>query len=205
MPLRRRGVDRRLVDGGTLFAAAGKYAVAGEWQINLPARQPDRAKRIAVVELRYGSVEIRRPRDEQDRTLAKTVRLWLLDVREVSPPADIEPLHWRLVTTHEITDTAKAWQVVGWYQDRWVIEQMFRVMKSQGLQLEDSQIATADRLVKLAAAATKHAPAKAGGSMHRHAVGAGARRQGPVAGVQRVQRAGDRNARSALPNARGQH
>ena len=155
--LTRAMVDRRLVDGGTLFAAAGTYAVAGKRQINLPARQPDRAKRIAVVELRYGSVEICRPRDEQDRTLAKTVRLWLLDVREVDPPADAEPLHWRLVTTHEITDAAKAWQVVGWYQARWVIEQLFRVMKSQGLQLEDSQIATGDRLTKLAAAATKAA------------------------------------------------
>jgi hypothetical protein len=150
-------VDRRLVDDGTLFATAEKYAVAGKRQINLPARQPDRAKRIAVVELRYGSVEICRPRDEQVRTLAKTARLWLVDVREVNPPADIEPLHRRLVTTHEITDTAKAWQVVGWYQARWIIEQLFRVMKSQGLRLEDSQFATGDCLTKLAAAATKAA------------------------------------------------
>jgi hypothetical protein len=47
--------------------------------------------------------------------------------------------------------------MVGWYQARWVIEQLFRVMKSQGLQLEDSQIATGDRLTKLAAAAAKAA------------------------------------------------
>ncbi len=146
-------VDRRLVGGGTLFAALSEVAIAGRRQIHRPARQPDRAKRTAVVELRYGSVEIFRPRDEQDRTLAKTVRLWLVDVREVNPPADVEPLHWRLVTTHEITDTAKAWQVVGWYQARWVIEQLFRVMKSQGLQLEDSQLCSAERLVKLAAPA----------------------------------------------------
>jgi hypothetical protein len=39
----------------------------------------------------------------------------------------------------------------------WDIEQSFRVMKSQGLQLEDSQMASAARLVKLAAAATKAA------------------------------------------------
>jgi hypothetical protein len=42
-------------------------------------------------------------------------------------------------------------------QLRWVIEQLFRVIKSQGLQLEDSQVASAERLVKLAAAATKAA------------------------------------------------
>jgi hypothetical protein len=155
--LTRAMVDRRLVGGSTLFAAAGEIAIAGRRQIHLPARQPDRAKRTAVVELRYGAVEICRPRDEQDRSLAATVRLWLADVREVDPPEAVEPLHWRLVTTHEITDTAKAWQVVGWYQARWTIEQLFRVMKSQGLQLEDSQLATGERLVKLAAAATKAA------------------------------------------------
>ena len=155
--LTRAMVDRRLVGGGTLFAAAAGFAVAGRRQIELPARQPDRAKRTAIVALRFGEVEIYRPRDEQDRTLAATVRLRLVDVCEVDPPEGAEPLHWRLVSTHKITDAAHAWQVVGWYQARWIIEQLFRVMKSQGLQLEDSQLATGERLVKLAAAATKAA------------------------------------------------
>jgi hypothetical protein len=61
------------------------------------------------------------------------------------------------LTTHEVADAEKAWQIVGWYQARWIIEQLFRVTKSQGLQLEDSQLASADRLVKLAAAAIKAA------------------------------------------------
>jgi hypothetical protein len=159
--LTRAMVDRRLVDGGTLFDAAAGFAVAGRRQIELPARQPDRARRTAVVELRFGEVEIRRPRDELDHTLAATVRLRLVDVREVDPPEGVEPLHWRLVTTHEIADTTKAWQVVAWYQARWIIEQLFRVMKSQGLQLEDSQLASGERLVKLAAAATNACPREA--------------------------------------------
>ena len=61
--LTRAMVDRRLVGGGTLFAAMSEVAVAGSRRIDLPARQPDRAKRTAVVELRYGSVEVCRPRD----------------------------------------------------------------------------------------------------------------------------------------------
>jgi len=149
--------DRQLVGGGTLFAAAAAFPVAGRRRIELPARDPGRPKRTAVVELRYGEVEICRPRDESDRGLPPTVRLRLIDVREVNPPEGAEPLHWRLLTTHEITDAAGAWQIVGWYQLRWVIEQLFRVMKSQGLQLEDSQLTTAERLVKLAAVATKAA------------------------------------------------
>ena len=149
--------DRVLADGGMLFAVAATLPVAGQRTIEVPARQPGRARRSAVVELRYGEVEIRRPQQEQDRSLPDTVRLRLVEVHEINPPSGVEPLHWRLLTTHAILDVAAAWQIVGWYQLRWVIEQLFRVMKTQGLQLEDSQIATAERLVKLAATATKAA------------------------------------------------
>ena len=159
--LTRAMVDRRLAGietgSATLFTATAAFPVAGTRKIDLPARQPDRAKRTAAVELRFGEVEIRRPRDERDRTLAATVRLRLVEVRESEPPEGVQPLHWRLLTTHEVADAAAAWQIVAWYQARWTIEQLFRVMKSQGLQLEDSQLASADRLVKLAAAATKAA------------------------------------------------
>jgi hypothetical protein len=161
-------VDRRLVDPSrgtdpeaagprTLFRAAEGFPVAATRNIELPARQPDRAKRTAVVQMRFGEVEVRRPRDERDRTLAKTVRLRLVEAREVEPPEGVEPLHWRLLTTHDVADADKAWQIVAWYQARWTIEQLFRVMKSQGLQLEDSQLESAERLVKLAAVATKAA------------------------------------------------
>jgi len=148
--------DRRLTGGGMLFAAAAAFPVAGKRAITLPARDPGKPKRTAVVELRYGEVEICRPQHE-DRSLPKTVRLRVVEVREIDPPAGVEPLHWRLLTTHEIADTPAAWQIIGWYQLRWVIEQMHRVMKSQGLQLEDSQLTTAERLEKLAAVAVKAA------------------------------------------------
>ena len=149
--------DRLLADGGTLFAAAATFPMAGRRTVELPARDPGRPKRTAVVELRYGEVEICRPAQEHDHSLPPTVRLRLVEAREVDPPEGVEPLHWRLLTTHEIADAAAAWQIVGWYQLRWIIEQLFRVMKSQGLQLEDSQLASAERLVKLAAVATKAA------------------------------------------------
>jgi hypothetical protein len=155
--LTRAMSDRRLADGGTLSSAAARWPVAGRRTIEVPGREPGRAKRSAVVELRFGAVEICRPRDELDRRLPNTVRLRLIEVQEVDPPAGVEPLHWRLLTTHESTDAAAAWRIAGWYERRWVIEQLFRVMKSQGLQLEDSQVASAERLVKLAAVATKAA------------------------------------------------
>ncbi len=42
-------------------------------------------------------------------------------------------------------------EVVRLYRQRWRIEEVFRVLKSDGLKLEDSQVEAADRLFKLAA------------------------------------------------------
>jgi hypothetical protein len=155
--LTRAMKDRALVGGGTLFAAVAAAPVAGKRAIELPARDPGCPKRTALVALRYRETQILRPQQERDLSLPPSVRLWAVEVREPDPPAGVEALHWRLLTTHPIADPAAAWEIVRWYQLRWVIEQMFRVLKSQGLQLEDSQVTTAERLVKLAAVAVKAA------------------------------------------------
>ena len=155
--LSRSMQDRRLAGGGLLFAALADLPLAGRRRIDLVAREPGRAARTAGVELRFGTVEIVRPASEWDRSLARTVRLSAIELRETDAPPGAEPLLWRLLSTHALANADAAWQVVGWYRARWTIEQLFRVLKTQGLQLEDSQIASAERLVKLAAVATRAA------------------------------------------------
>ena len=86
------------------------------------------------------------------------MRLRVVEVSEPHPPAGQEPLRWCLLTTHQVQSLDEAWQIVGWYKQRWTIEQLFRTLKKQGLRLEDSQLETADRLLKLTAIAT-HAAA----------------------------------------------
>jgi Transposase DDE domain len=149
-------MDDPAADGGTLFTAAAMFPLAGPRKIELPAR-PGHAKRAAELGIRFGTVEICRPVNEKDRTLVASVRLSLVEVLEPGAPEGVEPIHWRLLTTHEVNTEADAWRIVGWYQLRWIIEQLFRVTKSQGLGLEESQMATADRLMKLAAVAIKAA------------------------------------------------
>jgi hypothetical protein len=148
--------NRSLADGGTLFEAARSFVSGGTRRIELAAK-PDRRAREAEVEIRFGTVVLRRPKNTPARGLPPTVALRLVEVREVDPPSGAEPVCWRLLTTHEVPDAAAAWQVVDWYLQRWIIEQLHRTMKRQGLQLEDSQVTTADRLLKLAAIATKAA------------------------------------------------
>jgi hypothetical protein len=148
--------ERKLADDTGLYAAGEAMAVVEQRAIVLPARA-QRPERVAVLDLRFGAVNLARPQTRFLRHLPKSLPLSLVDVREHDPHAGIEPLHWRLLTTHPVANAEAAWRIVEWYKRRWLIEQFFRVLKTQGFKLEDSQVATADRLLKLVAIAAKAA------------------------------------------------
>jgi hypothetical protein len=129
---------------------------AGEAVVELRAR-PGRAARTARLVAGFARVEVVRPDNTIEEGLPKTVSLSLVQVSEIGPLPGAEPILWRLLTTHPVEDAAMAWRVIDWYRMRWTIEQFFRTLKQQGLQLEDSQLESAERLVKLTAIAARAA------------------------------------------------
>jgi len=146
--------DRSIAGGGKLSTAA--LQPAGEALIKLRAR-PGRAARTARLMTRYGRVEMTRPLKTIEKDLPRTIVVSLVEVCEIDAPRGAEPILWRLLTTHDVEDPAMAWRVVEWYRQRWIIEQFFRTLKQQGLQLEDSQLESAERLLKLTAIAARAA------------------------------------------------
>jgi Transposase DDE domain len=153
--LSRSMQDRALVGGGLLDATVAAYPVADCRTLELVERA-GRPARQAALEIRFGEVSIKRPH-RCDPSLPQGVCLRVVEVSEPNPPAGQEPLRWCLLTTHQVQTAAQAWQIVEWYKLRWTIEQLFRTLKKQGLRLEDSQLETADRLLKLTAIATQAA------------------------------------------------
>jgi hypothetical protein len=148
--------DRVLANGTSMYETAESLPIADVSTIDLMTRG-NRPARQAKLALRFGRVTLQRPQGPGMRDLPKTVELSLIEVVERDPPADVDPLHWYLLTTHAVGDAVGAWQIVNWYKKRWTIEQLFRILKTQGLQIEDSRIETADRLLKLTAIAAKAA------------------------------------------------
>jgi len=200
--LTRTMQDRRLATGGMLFATAADFPVAGTRKVELPARDPGKPKRAAVVELRYGEVEICRPRQEQDRSLPKTVRLRVVQAQEIDPPTDVEPLHWRLLTTHEIAPRLRRGRLYGsGMADRWLVP----------ASLGHRAIVPSD---EIPGAATGRQPDGHGGTsgeacgggreggLHRYSVDPGAGRQASASGLDRVYGAGNGHHRGARPDAR---
>jgi hypothetical protein len=142
--------DRSIEEGGKLSTA--NLRAAGQADMKLRERSSRPARKAHLV-ARFGQVTLKRPCDTLEKDLPKTVTVSLVEVAEADAPAGVEPILWRLLTTHVVEDAAMAWRVVGWYRMRWTIEQFFRTLKQQGLQLEDSQLESAERLIKLTAIA----------------------------------------------------
>jgi hypothetical protein len=147
----RAAQNRTLEGNGKLFEQCAAWSAVTHHTIRVPAKhgKVQRAERTTVVAVRYGEVTVTRPR-YADKDLPATLTLRVVDVREVDPPEDPDQrVHWCLLTTHAVGSAAEAMRVVGWYRLRWVIEQVFRTMKTDGVDVETSQITTPGSLLKL--------------------------------------------------------
>jgi len=73
------------------------------------------------------------------------IPVWVVHVREDTPPVDTAPIEWFLLTTIDIKTVEDALNCVKWYCLRWRIEDWHRVLKS-GCRVEDLAHKTAERL-----------------------------------------------------------
>ncbi len=51
-------------------------------------------------------------------------------------------VRWILLTSHPVASVEDAIRIVQWYTWRWIIEQVFRTMKTEGLNIEASEVET---------------------------------------------------------------
>ena len=76
---------------------------------------------------------------------ADPVRVSAVHVVETRPPEDETALQWFLLTTLKVASAQEAAEIVGFYLQRWRVEDFFRVLKS-GCRVEFLLFRTADRL-----------------------------------------------------------
>lgn len=151
----RAGQDRALSDGSHLFERTKHLPEAARMTIELPAA-PGRRARSAEIALRFCEVEIARPVSRRGRAelacLPACVKLSLVEAAEVDPPEGAAIAHWRLLTSHKVADAADARRIVGFYRHRWIIEQLFRTLKTKGFDVEALRVADGGPFEKLVAA-----------------------------------------------------
>ena len=135
---------------GRLHAKIAAWPVAGHAGFKLDAR-PGRPAGDVTLAVRFGEVTLRQPKTGADPADPAQITLRVVEVREIAPPTGQAPVHWRLFTTHEVATLEQALVVVELYRRRWIIEQVFRTLKSQGFDIEQSLLADGDALENLAA------------------------------------------------------
>jgi hypothetical protein len=132
----RAAQDRSLAEGTSLFSKAETWDEAGRMTVELPAA-PGRKARKAELSIRFGKVEIKRPKHRAaSGGLPATIGVTLVIGREIDPPEGEAPALWFLLTTHQVNDIADARRIIGFYRLRWTIEQLFRTMKTKGFDVE---------------------------------------------------------------------
>ena len=144
-----RGVNGRSFteEGTDIFKAIAFQAVAAKQTIQLK-RRPEREARSATIDLRFGSLTLRRP--ARSAALHETLNVSVIEVIEPNPPDGEEAVHWLLLTSLPVETVTAAQQIITWYTYRWLIERFHYTLKS-GCNLEASQLRTVDRLERLLA------------------------------------------------------
>jgi hypothetical protein len=140
--------DRKLEDHQhTLWQEVGHQRVGATLSVRV-GRRGDQPSRIAKLNIRFCSVQLKAPRRKASQP---PVQLWAIEARESGPvPKGVTRIVWRLLTTLPVTCAKEAIQKVQWYAQRWQIEVINKVLKS-GCQIEQRQLETAARLERVMA------------------------------------------------------
>ena len=137
----RANHDRVLEEDERLFAHVGAQLETGRFSVELTA-VPGRKARQALLSVRHCRVEVKRPANRpRSGSLPATVALHVVEAREVDTPPGATLICWRLLTTHEVNDFATARWVCGLYCQHWTIEELFRILKTRGFDIERVGIA----------------------------------------------------------------
>ncbi|YAG14414.1 IS4 family transposase [Nostoc sp. DSM 114161] len=117
----RARIDRRLV-GKTpsLYQYLNQQPSEGTYTVDVPAdARIGRTAREALLVVRRAMVTIQRPDKLNGQNYPPSVTLYAVEAVEVNSPPGQAPIHWRLLTTHQVVCLEQALQIIRWYTWRW--------------------------------------------------------------------------------------
>ena len=131
----RAKFDRKINESEKLFAHIGTLPLRGIINAKIPVKDKNHVKRDATLEIRYTSATFSAngfTTKNQDDKLATAN---FIEIKEINAPDDVEPIHWRLLTSLPIDTFELALNTLKYYLLRWRIEE-FHVILKQGCAIE---------------------------------------------------------------------
>jgi hypothetical protein len=140
--VRLRG-DRRLTaenDGQLLLAVLQNQPLLLKREVHIARRKaptaprsrrltPERPARDATLSVTCAAVALRRPNSLQT-THVSQVHVNAVHVREMNPPEGQAPVDWTLLTSEPIDTNEEVERIIDIYRYRWLIEELFKALKT---------------------------------------------------------------------------
>lgn len=134
----RSNSDRKIAGGGTLTQHLNAkqevhcydLKVRGDVRKNIE-------KRTATMELKWSKVSLLKPDSCNDKELPTQKVMYVVEAKEQNKT---DGIYWRILTTHIVESNKEAIQIIEWYKQRWYIEQVHRLLKTEGFKIERTQL-----------------------------------------------------------------
>lgn len=147
----RSNHNRLLEDGIKLWDYIDGQPVIGSYKTIISTQQKGKpaVSREALIEVKTGSVVLKKPQQKNVHMPCSSVALTVVEAREVNAGDGNEPVLWRLYTTFSVENFEQACRLIAWYSCRWMIEEVFKVLKKECYDIEASELESGWAIRKL--------------------------------------------------------
>jgi hypothetical protein len=149
--IRAGKLNRKVIDTSGklryLRDAIRQATVLGTYELSLRSR-PGQAARTAKLRVSVTTVTLPRPAHLPHEVRGNGIRSITTNVvivEEFDTPKGVTPIQWVLLTDEPVETFAQAWEIVECYEQRWLIEEYHKVLKT-GCNIEGHALRTAARL-----------------------------------------------------------
>jgi hypothetical protein len=125
----------------------GDLPIMGAYELEIRAR-PQQAARYAKLEVRVGKLKMPVPREKSpwvEELDPDPIDMYVVHVEEVDAPRGTTPISWVLLTSLPVTTFATAWEIIEYYEMRWIVEEYHKALKT-GCRVTRRQLKNAGRL-----------------------------------------------------------
>lgn len=138
--------NRTLSDKTKLFSCLEGSKAEGTYSLSIAGKQ-NRKKRTAQIEIRYKEITIQKT-GGATKGVATTIKLTLIEAKETGYTG-ADKICWRLLTTLDVSDVQTAKGCIEWYSWRWMAEEIFKILKKEGYNIEASELEYAASVRKM--------------------------------------------------------
>ena len=149
-----RSRSDRKIEGGCLYEYLDDQPMVGTYELKVRGDIRKKTKsRKAIIEVKIARVHLIRPKNlnRYGDKYAEKVEIYAIEAKEIEETASQagNPIHWRILTTHQVESIQEARQIISWYSKRWYIEQLFRLLQNDGFNIESSELEKGTSIIKL--------------------------------------------------------